>query len=180
MIRRWPLFVALGVSSLAAAIVGAQVAVVAPAPLVARNQVRLTLSGAEVILRAAQEKARELKLNVNLAVADDGGHLIAFQRMDGARPASVYTAITKATAAATLRKPTGPASAGDDSAVWLSLSLEHTAAASGGKLTTLYGGVPVILDGQVAGAVGVGGGTGQQDAEIARAGIERLLQELSR
>ena len=45
-------------------------------------------------------------------------------------------------------------------------------------MTTLYGGVPVVVDGQIIGAVGVGGGTGEQDAEIARAGIAALLEQI--
>ena len=49
-----------------------------------------------------------MKLKVNIAAVDDGGHLVAFERMDGARPASLYTAITKATSAATFRQATGP------------------------------------------------------------------------
>ena len=52
------------------------------------------------------------------------------------------------------------------------------AAASGGKITTLYGGVPIEVDGQIVGAVGVGGATGEQDSEIARAGIAALLKAL--
>jgi glc operon protein GlcG len=50
--------------------------------------------------------------------------------------------------------------------------------ASGGKITTLYGGVPVVVDGQVIGGVGVGGGSGEQDAQIARAGIQAFLDQL--
>ena len=50
----------------------------------------------------------------------------------------------------------------------------------GGKLTTLKGGVPVVVDGQVVGAVGVGGGTGEQDADVARAGIKKLLDALEK
>jgi glc operon protein GlcG len=146
----------------------------------ARNLQRITLAGAELILQAAQAKAREMGLLVNIAVVDDGGHPIAFARMDGARPASAYTAITKATAAATLRQATGPLPAGGEPNVLLNLSLEHTASASGGKVTTLFGGVPVVIDGQVAGAVGVGGATGQQDAEIAKAGIGRLMEVMGR
>jgi glc operon protein GlcG len=60
----------------------------------------------------------------------------------------------------------------------LNLSLQNAAAASGGKLTTLKGGVPVVIDGQVVGAVGVGGGSGEQDAEVAKAGIRKLLNSL--
>ncbi|MBN9520203.1 heme-binding protein, partial [bacterium] len=49
---------------------------------------------------------------------------------------------------------------------------------SGGRVTTLKGGVPVVIDGQVVGGVGVGGGTGEQDAEVAKAGIQALLDAL--
>jgi hypothetical protein len=62
----------------------------------------------------------------------------------------------------------------------LNLSLQNAAAASGGKITTLYGGVPVVVDGQVIGGVGVGGGTGEQDAEIARAGIQAFAGQLAK
>ena len=81
-------------------------------PLVLRNQVRLDAGRRGCMIAAAQAKAQALKLKVNIAVVDDGGHLIAFERMDGARPASGYTAITKATSAATFRQPSGPLPAG--------------------------------------------------------------------
>jgi glc operon protein GlcG len=61
--------------------------------------------------------------------------------------------------------------------VFLSLSLQS---ASGGKITSLKGGVPIVIDGQVVGAVGVGGGTGEQDVEVAKAGIQALLDELGK
>lgn len=151
----------------------------AKSPLISRGRVQLNLAGAERILSAARAKAESMKLNVNIAVVDDGGHLIAFVRMDGARPASVATALTKASAAATLRQSTGPIPPGTATPdLLLNLSLQNAAAASGGKITTLYGGVPVVVDEQVIGGVGVGGGTGQQDAEIARAGIDDLLSVL--
>ena len=99
--------------------------------------------------------------------------------MDGARPASGYTAITKATTAATFRQETGPLPRGATAPdPLLNLSLQNAAAASGGKITTLFGGVPVIVDDQVIGGVGVGGGTGEQDAMVAKAGIEAFLTEL--
>ena len=120
-----------------------------------------------------------MKLKVNIAVVDDGGHLMAFERMDGARPASLYTAITKATSAATFRQATGPLPAGANAAdPLLNLSLQNAAEASGGKITALYGGVPVVVDGQIIGAVGIGGGTGEQDAQIARAGVQALMDQL--
>ena len=151
-----------------------------PSPLVTRGRVQLNLAGAEAILAGAKKKAEEMKLKVNIAVVDDGGHLLAFARTDGARPASGYTAITKATTAATLRRETGPlpSPSADIDRTLLNLSLQNAAEASGGKITTLHGGVPVVVEGQVIGGVGVGGGSGEQDAEVAKAGIDALLEKL--
>lgn len=150
-----------------------------PEALVVRGRVGLTLAGAERMLEASQAKAKEMGLKVNIGVVDDGGHLIAFHRMDGARPASAYTAITKAVSAATMRMATGPFPPGtEEPDALLNLSLQLTAQAGGAKVTTLYGGVPVVVDGQVAGAVGVGGATGEQDAEIAKAGVAALVEGL--
>ncbi|QEH34367.1 hypothetical protein OJF2_29060 [Aquisphaera giovannonii] len=141
--------------------------------LVIRNQTRLTLEGARLIIAAAKGKAIEKNLKVNVAVVDDGGHLLSFDRMDGARTVSAYTAITKATSAATLRRPTGPVASGPQGPdPLLNLSLEQAAAASGGTMTTLLGGIPITVDDQVIGAVGVGGNSGEQDAEVARAAAQ--------
>ena len=147
-------------------------------PLVTRERVQLNLAGAETVLEAAKKKAAELGLKCNIAIVDDGGHLLAFARMDGARPASAATALTKAVAAATFRQETGPMPAKGEPDLLLSLSLQNAAAASGGKLTSLKGGVPIVVDGQVIGAIGVGGGTGEQDVEVAKAGIQALLDAL--
>ncbi len=141
--------------------------------LVLHNQVRLTLAGAQRLIAGAEAKAVTLGLKVNIAVVDDGGHMFAFERMDGARPASIYTANTKAVTAATFRAPSGPIPAGTTTPdPLLNLSLQLAASASGGKMTTLGGGLPVIVDNQIIGAIGVGGGTGEQDTAVARAGIE--------
>jgi glc operon protein GlcG len=144
-------------------------------PLVTRERVQLNLAGAEVVLDAAKKKAAALGLKCNVAVVDDGGHLLAFARMDGARPASAATALIKAVSAATFRQETGPLPAKGETDLHLSLSIQ---AASGGRITTLKGGVPIVIDGQVVGGVGVGGGTGEQDAEVARVGIQALLDAL--
>lgn len=147
--------------------------------LVVKNRVGLTLEGARRIIAGCEAKALAMKLKVNIAVVDDGGHLLSFARMDGARPASGYSALTKATTAATFRQETGPLPKGTTSPdPLLNLSLQNAAAASGGKLTTLRGGVPILVDEQVVGGVGVGGGSGEQDAEVAKAGIERLMDAL--
>ena len=150
-----------------------------PPTLIERGGIRLRLAGAHAILVGAREKAEAMGLEVNITVVDDGGHPIAFARMDGARSASIYTSMTKAIAAATLRQPTGPVPAGAEQPdLLLNLSLQMTASASGGTVTTLYGGVPIEVEGRVIGGVGVGGATGEQDAEIARAGISALLESL--
>lgn len=151
----------------------------ARAALVRRDQVKLNLAGAELIVQAAQAKARALKVAENIAVVDDGGHLLAFARMDGARPASAATAIVKAASAATMRQETGPVPPGASPPdVLLNLSLQAAAAAGGEKFTALRGGVPVVVEGQVIGAVGVGGGTGEQDALVARGGIDAFVATL--
>ena len=150
-------------------------------PLVIRNQVRLTLDGARTIIAAAAEQAASMSLEMNIAVVDEGGHLLSFDRMDGARPASGYTAITKASTAATFRQPTGPLPAGTSTPdPLLNLSLQIAAQASGGKITTLLGGLPIVVDGQVIGGVGVGGGSGEQDARVARTGVQAFLDELQK
>ena len=148
--------------------------------VVERNRVRLTLAGARHALAGAEAKAKAVGVKANIAVVDDGGHLLAFARLDGGRPASGYTAITKATTAATFRQATGPIPADAKPEVQLAtgLGLQAAAAASGGKVTTLLGGVPIVVDGQVIGALGVGGGTGEQDKEIATAGAEAIVEAL--
>jgi glc operon protein GlcG len=146
-------------------------------PLVVRQQVKLTLAGARKVIAGAEAKATKEGWKMNIAVVDDGGHLLSFVRMDGARPASVATATTKAISAATFRQATGPMG-GATPDLLHNLGIENAAAASGGKITMLPGGVPIIVDGQVIGAIGVGGGVGEQDTEAAKAGISAFLEGL--
>lgn len=148
--------------------------------LVIRGQVKLTAAGAERVAHVAKERAADLKVAENIAVVDDGGQLLAFVRMDGARPASADTAITKAITAATMRRETGPVfKGGTQEGAALNLAIEHAAAANGGKLTILYGGVPIEVDDQVIGAVGVGGGSEDQDVSVGKAGAAALEVALS-
>ncbi len=129
--------------------------------LVVRGQIKLTLAGAERVMMAAKDRALALGVAENIAVVDDGGHLLTFVRMDAARPASADTAITKAISAATMRRNTGPVFKDSDEASNFNLAIEHAAAANGGKLTILYGGILIKAGGQVIGAIGVGGGSEQ-------------------
>jgi uncharacterized protein GlcG (DUF336 family) len=148
--------------------------------LILKNQVRLTLAGARAALAGAEAKAADQGWKMNIAVVDEGGHLLAFARMDGARPASAATATTKAVSAATFRQATGPLPEGTtEPDVLLNISIQNAATAGGARVTTLLGGAPIIIEGQVIGALGVGGGSGAQDAEVAKAGVEAFLKELA-
>lgn len=150
-----------------------------PAPLVTHGRIELNLAGAETIVAAAKAKAESMGVKVNVAVVDDGGHLVAFARMDGAPAASAYTAMTKAASAATFRPESGPLPPGGGEVdVQLSLSVQNAAAMSGWKATTLKGGVAILVEGQSIGGVGVGGATGEQDAEVAKAAIQALLEAI--
>ena len=146
-----------------------------PPELVIRGQIKLSLAGAERALVAARDRAAAFGVAENIAVVDDGGHLLTVARMDGARPASADTAITKAVSAALMRRETGPVFRGaslEDAS--FNLAIEHAAAASGGKLTILYGGIPIVIDGKIIGALGVGGGSEEQDVSVGKAGAAAL------
>lgn len=140
-------------------------------PLVTRNNPKLTLEGARVVLAAAEKRALEINVPMDIAVVDDGGHLISFERMDGARPSSIAISLVKAQAAALRRSPTAPAMAGDQVNLPLALGL---ALANPAAQTPIRGGVPLIVDGQVIGAVGVSAGSEDQDLDVARAGAAAI------
>ncbi len=140
-------------------------------PLVTRNHPKLTLEGARAVLDAAERRAREIGVPMDIAVADDGGHLLAFARMDGAKLSSVQIAITKAECAAIRRLPSGPAMAGDTVNLALSLGL---AVASRARQIPVRGGVPLVVEGHCVGAIGVSNGSEDQDTDVARAGAAVL------
>jgi len=140
-------------------------------PAVTRNNPKLTLEGAQVVLAAAQARAAEIKVPMDIAVVDDGGHLFAFARMDGAKLSSVEIAIRKAHCAAIRRLPSAPARTGEEVNVLLSLGLS---VASQGRQIPLRGGLPLLVDGVCVGAIGVSNGTEDQDVDVAQAGVRAL------
>ena len=140
-------------------------------PAVTRNNPKLTLEGAQVVLAAALARAAEIKMPMDIAVVDDGGHLLAFARMDGAKISSAEIAISKAHCAAIRRLPSGPSRTGDEVNVLLSLGLS---VASHGHQIPLRGGLPLLVDGICVGAIGVSNGTEDQDVDVAQAGIRAL------
>ena len=140
-------------------------------PLVTRNHPRLTLEGAQAVLSAAEVKAREIRCPMNIAVVDDGGRLLAFARMDAAKLSSIEIALLKARSAAARRAETKPVLNGQEPNVLLSLGL---AVGNPAEHTPIRGGLPLLADGQVVGAIGVSAGSEDQDVEVARAGAAAL------
>lgn len=130
-----------------------------------RPSLKLTHAGALEALQAAMRKAEALGVPQNITIVDDGGNLLAFMRMDGAKTMSIRTSQKKAISAASHRVPSGN----------LAPDLEvKLAIATDGGLTNLEGGFPIIIEGVCVGAVGVGSGTGAQDCEVARAALAAL------
>jgi glc operon protein GlcG len=140
-------------------------------PAVTRNNPKLTLEGAQLVLAAAQARAAEIKVPMDIAVVDDGGHLLAFARMDGAKLSSVEIAIRKAHCAAIRRLPSAPARTGDEVNVVLSLGLSL---ATQGRQIPVRGGIPLQVDSVCVGAIGVSNGTEDQDVDVAQAGARAL------
>jgi len=118
------------------------------------------------ILDHARAEAQSNQWAVTIAVVDDGGHPLALERLDGASPASAYIATEKARTAALGRRPSA--------AYEEMINGGRTAFLSAPLAGMIEGGVPVVVDGQVIGAVGVSGVKSTQDAQVASAGIASL------
>ncbi|MGV7034309.1 GlcG/HbpS family heme-binding protein [Methylobacterium symbioticum] len=134
-----------------------------------RPALRLTHEAALKAVAAAAAHAGSLGIGQNIAVVDEGGNLLAFLRMDGARLLSRETALSKAISAASHRQPTARL----DPELELKLAI-----AAGGRLTNLEGGLPILFGGLCVGGIGVGSGTGKQDIACARAGLEAIGADL--
>ncbi len=129
----------------------------------------LTLAEANQIVQGAVAKAEELNIKINVAVCDAGGRLVAFNRMDGAIWGGVYGSMGKAVASAAFGRASGELQARADSPI-----IRGIAVAEGGHMIPSQGAVPIVRNGAVEGACGVGGGTSQEDEDCASAGIARL------
>ena len=131
--------------------------------------VAVTLTEARRILEGAIARAEELNIKVSVAVVDNGGRLIAMNKMDGAIWASAYGCTGKAVASAAFGRPSGELQ--ERASQPTPSGINQT---SGGLMIMGQGAVPIIRNGQLEGACGVGGGTSQQDEDCARAGVARL------
>ena len=127
--------------------------------------------GVEAARKAAAASVAESKKNnwtMAVAVVDTGGHLVYFERMDGTQTGSARVALEKATTAAAYKRPTKV--------------FEDALAAGGAGLRILTlsgavaieGGLPIVADGKIIGAIGLSGGTAQQDGLAAKAGIDAI------
>ncbi|MFZ0515994.1 MAG: heme-binding protein [Acidobacteriaceae bacterium] len=125
--------------------------------------VPISLQQAQVVIQAAVAEARKRNWKMNVAVTDSGGNLVAFQRMDGAMLASIQIAEHKARAAVTFRRPTKVFEDG----VQL-MHLNYLLAFDG--IIASRGGIPLIHQGVIIGAIGCSGGTDSQDEVVSNAG----------
>ena len=132
----------------------------------------LTLDAARIALAASEAHAREKGWRVVIAVVDDGGHTVALARLDGAQLSSIDTAVGKARAAVAWKRPTKMLEESVNTGRFAFLSISQ-------GMALLQGGVPVEIDGQVIGAVGVSGVKASDDEVIALAGVNALKAALS-
>jgi len=126
----------------------------------------ITLPKAQAIVEAAAAKAREIGHPMNIAVVDDGGHLVVFVRMDGAIKASIDISIRKARTSILMNMPTSALTEIAQPGGEL-YGLENTA----GGLVVFGGGIPIEVNGAVIGAIGVSAGSVVQDVAVAEAGV---------
>ena len=131
-----------------------------------KTRAMLTLEDCKRIAAAAEAEAKKNNWNVCVATVDDGGHLLHLFRMDGATPANSRIAIEKGRTAAETRRST---------AMWEErIKGGRTAMLRMPGVTPIQGGLPIVIDGECIGAVGVSGVQSHEDEQIAKAGIAAL------
>lgn len=139
-----------------------------------RKVPKLESEDVKIILAAAQDEARKIGVDMDIAVVDEGGNLLGFIRMDRAKVTGIQIAMDKAFTAAGTRKatceykaiasPEGPA---------FGIHVSNQ-----GRFTIYGGGVPILLEGECLGGVGCSSGSPEQDEQVARAGIDAFLDSL--
>jgi uncharacterized protein GlcG (DUF336 family) len=131
----------------------------------------ITLDQAKKVLEGAEAEAKKNSWPMVITVLDSGGQLVAMHRLDNTQFGSIEVAREKAYSAVAFRRPT---------------KIFQDAIGKGGEnmrllnlhgASLLEGGIPIVVDGKVIGAVGVSGGTSQQDAQVGQAGIDALLKK---
>ena len=132
--------------------------------------IMITLNDARRVIEAAQQKAEELGQPSNIAVVCGGGHLLAFARMENAWQGSIQIAIDKAWTSRSFDISTKELSQlAQPGADFYGIHVSN-----GGRVMIFAGGIPLQRDGEIIGAIGVSGGTGEQDQAVAQAGAGAL------
>jgi uncharacterized protein GlcG (DUF336 family) len=137
---------------------------------------KLTLEDAKVVLKGAEKKAKEIGIDMDIAVVDDGGNLLALYRMDRAKITSIDIAINKAFTAAGATKATheyAEIAVTGGSAFGIHVS-------NRGRFMIFGGGLPIFVDGYIVGGVGCSSGSVEEDRMVAQAGIDTLLKRLKK
>jgi len=137
---------------------------------------KLTLEDARVIMDAAERKAREIGVDMDIAVTDDSGCLLMFHRMDNARITSIDISISKAFTAAAARKSTrayGETSVPGGPSYGIHVSNQ-------GRFMILAGGLPIFFNNHIMGGIGCSSGHADQDEAVAQAGLDALLERLKK
>ena len=132
----------------------------------------LTLEAARVAMAAAEAAAARGGWKVAIAVVDDGGHPVMLHRLDGTQWSSIDTALQKARAATAWKRPTRLLEESVANGRFAFLSIDQ-------GMALLQGGLPIEMDGQVLGAIGVSGVKASDDEAVAQAGVEALKAALS-
>lgn len=139
-----------------------------------RTTQKLTLDDARVMMAAAEAKAREIGVDMDIAITDDNGSLLMFHRMDGGRITSIDVAICKAFTAAAARRSTrsyGEVSGPGGPAFGIHVSNQ-------GRFMIVAGGLPVFVNEEIVAGIGCSSGTPDQDEVVAQAGVDALLASL--
>jgi len=131
----------------------------------------ITLEAAKLAVAACEKHARDNGWKVVIAVVDDGGHAILVERLDGTQWSSVDTALQKARAATAWKRPTRLLEESVNGGRFAFLSITQ-------GMAVLQGGVPLEIDGQVLGAIGVSGVKASDDEVVALAGVHALKEAL--
>ena len=135
---------------------------------------RLSIEDARVLIEGAREKATEIGVPMCIAVTADSGNLIAFERMDGGKAHSIVVAQDKAFTAGAARKATHEYNeVNTPGSLAFGIHTEH-----GGRVSSVGGGLPVMVDGECVGGIGASSGSPQQDMDVSQAGIDHFLASL--
>ena len=129
---------------------------------------RLDIKDAGVLIAGARVRAVEIGVPMCIAVTDESGNLIAFERMDGGKMTSIALAIDKSFTATGIQKGTHALGEVNQPG----MPAHGIASALGGRMVVVAGGLPVVADNVVVGGIGVSSGSPAQDLEVAQAGVD--------